>query len=121
MGDQIFVDIGNIASSPEKPPKLMNRFEANVFWLSQKKLKLNSKYNFKINTGQYQVIVNKVKKIIDTNNLQSKKNDNVKKNDICELVFHSSQLIPMDDFSNIKTTGRFCLLDEEEIVAGGIL
>ena len=51
----------------------MNRFEANVFWLSQKKLKLNSKYNFKINTGQYQVIVNKVKKIIDTNNLQSKK------------------------------------------------
>ena len=64
LEDQIFVDIGNIASSPEKPPKLMNRFEANVFWLSQKKLKLNSKYNFKINTGQYQVIVNKVKKLL---------------------------------------------------------
>ena len=60
LDEQIFVDVGNIASRPEKPPKLMNRFEANVFWLSQKKLKLNKKYDMKINTGQYQVNVNVV-------------------------------------------------------------
>ena len=77
----------------------MNRFEANVFWLSQSKLKLNKKYDLKINTGQYHVNINEIKKIIDTNNLQPKKNFNVTKNDICELVFHSSQLIPMDNYS----------------------
>ena len=27
----------------------------------------------------------------------------------------------MDDFTHIKKTGRFCLLDENEIIAGGIL
>ena len=121
LDEQIFVDVGNIASRPGTSPKLMNRFEANVFWLSQSKLKLNKKYDLKINTGQYHVNINEIKKIIDTNNLQPKKNFNVTKNDICELVFHSSQLIPMDDYSHIKSTGRFCLLDENEIVAGGIL
>ena len=121
LDEQIFVDVGNVASRPEKPPKLMNRFEANIFWLSQKKVKLNKKYDMKINTGQYQVSINEIKKVIDTNDLQSKKNYDVTKNDICELVFHSSQLIPMDNYSDIKSTGRFCLLDENEIVAGGIL
>ena len=121
LSDQIFVDVGNIAAKVENPPKLMNRFEANLFWLSGLKLKLNQKYKFKINTGEYNVIVKEVKKIIDTDNLNSKSSKNVSKNDICEVVFHSSQLIPMDDFSVNQKTGRFCLLDDSGIVAGGIL
>ena len=62
LDEQIFVDVGNIVSRPDNPPKLMNRFEANVFWLSQNKLQLNKKYDLKINTGQYQVIINEIKK-----------------------------------------------------------
>ena len=42
----------------------MNRFEANVFWLSQNKLKLNKKYDLKINTGQYHVNINEIKKLL---------------------------------------------------------
>ncbi len=121
LEDQIFVDIGNMASKPENPPKLMNRFEANLFWLSEKKLKTNSKYNLKINTGQYDVTINQIKKVINTDTLSSKQSNVVLKNDICEVIFHSAQLIPMDDFTHIKKTGRFCLLDENEIIAGGIL
>jgi bifunctional enzyme CysN/CysC len=75
----------------------------------------------KINTAEYEVVINKIKNVIDTDNLQQKKTRNVKKNEVCEIVIHSSQLIPMDDFSFSKRTGRFCLLDDEEIVAGGIL
>ena len=30
-------------------------------------------------------------------------------------------IIPMDDYSFNKSTARFCLLDDEEIVAGGII
>lgn len=121
LSEQIFVDVGNVAAKVETPPKLMNRFEANLFWLSDLKLKLNQKYKFKINTGEYSVIIKEVKKIIDTNNLNSKSSKNVLKNDICEVVIHSSQLIPMDDFSINQKTGRFCLLDDSGIVAGGIL
>ena len=121
LSEEIFVDKGNLASDIYKPPKLMNRFESNIFWLSNKKIFLNKKYFMKINTGEYEVTINEVTKIIDTESLDLKKNKNVEKNDICEIVIHSSQLIPIDEYIFNKSTARFCLLDDEEIVAGGII
>ncbi len=121
LSEQIFVDKGNMASDLNTPPKLTNRFESNVFWLSEKKISFEKKYLMKINTGEYEVSINQIKNVIDTDNLNLKKNSNVKKNDVCELVIHSSQLIPMDDYTFNKSTARFCLLDDHEVVAGGII
>ena len=99
----------------------MNTFEANLFWLNDKKLDFDEKYILKINTGEYSVSIRKVNKIIDTENLESKVKAKVpNKNDVCEVIIHSSQLIPMDDFNVLTKTARFCLLDENEIIAGGI-
>ena len=121
LSEQIFVDKGNLAADTAFPPKLTNRFESSVFWLSEKKISHKKKYLMKINTGEYEVSINRIKKVIDTESLNVKKSIAVNKNDVCELVIHSSQLIPMDDYSFNKTTARFCLLDNEEIVAGGIV
>ena len=121
LSDQIFVDKGNMASDIINPPKLTNRFESKVFWLSKKRISFNKKYLMKINTGEYEVSIKQIKNIIDVESLTEKKKLNVEKNDICELVIHSSELIPMDDYSFNKSTSRFCLLDETEIVAGGIV
>ena len=121
LSDQIFVDKGNMASDILNPPKLTKRFESRVFWLSKKKISFNKKYLMKINTGEYEVSINQIKNIIDVESLNEKKKLNVEKNDICEVVIHSSELIPMDDYSFNKSTSRFCLLDEKEIVAGGIV
>ena len=120
LSDEIFVDKGNIISHPNKPPKLMNTFEANLFWLIDKKMDLSKKYQLKINTGEYTVKIRKVNKIIDTESLESTNKKIPNKNDVSEVVIHSSQLIPMDDYNVLTKTARFCLLDENEIVAGGI-
>ena len=73
LSDQIFVDKGNMASDLENPPKLTNRFESRVFWLSKRKISFNRKYLMKINTGEYEVSINKIKKIIDVESLIEKK------------------------------------------------
>ena len=100
----------------------MNTFEANLFWLSEKKLKIDKQYLMKINTGEYNIVISKVSKVINTDNLNSKTSSlSPEKNDVCEVIIHSSQLIPMDDFKVNKKTGRFCILDEEKIIAGGII
>ena len=120
--DQIFIDKGNLISHVTSRPKLMNTFEANLFWLSEKKLKVNKQYLMKINTGEYNIFIRKVSRVIDTNNLNSKNSSlSPEKNDVCEVIIHSSQLIPMDDFKDNQKTGRFCILDEEKIIAGGII
>ncbi len=121
LDEQIFVDKGNLASDTIRPPKLMNRFESNIFWLAEKKILFDKKYLMKINTGEYLVTIKEIKNILDTENLNFKKSKNIKKNDICEVVIHSHQLIPLDDYGFNKSTARFCLLDDEEIVAGGII
>ena len=48
----------------------------------------------KINTANMR-FQNRIKRVIDTENLDIK-NNTVYKNDVCELVIHSSQLIPME-------------------------
>ena len=68
LTDEIFVDKGNVISHNINPPKLMNTFEANLFWLNDNKLDLEGKYQLKINTGEYSVSIRKVNKIIDTEN-----------------------------------------------------
>ena len=120
--DQIFIDKGNLISHVTSRPKLMNTFEANLFWLSEKKLKVDKQYLMKINTGEYNISISKVSKVIDTNDWNSKNSSlSPEKNDVCEVVIHSSQLIPMDDFKDNQKTGRFCILDNEKIIAGGII
>ena len=44
LSEQIFVDKGNMASDIKTPPKLTNRFESRMFWLSKKKISFNKKY-----------------------------------------------------------------------------
>ena len=103
IDEQIFADIGNVVSHKNNPPKLMHTFESNVFWIGKKKLIKKKKYSMKINTGEYLVSVEKILNVIDTNSLNVIKNPTlVNRNEICELILHSSQLIPMDDF---KTNG----------------
>ncbi len=122
LKDQIFVDRGNLICHPKNPPKLMNTFECSLFWIGEKNLKEKQKLTMKINTGEYNITVEKIIKIIDTNNLEKKqKLDVVKKNEVCELILHSPQLIPMDDFTENQNTGRFCLESREGIVGGGIV
>ena len=48
-----------------------------MFWLSKKKISFKKKYLMKINTGEYEVSINKIKKIIDVESLIEKKNNTV--------------------------------------------
>ena len=70
LEEQIFVDKGNLASHLDDCPKLMNTFEANLFWLSDK-VAFKKQYTMKINTGEYTVKISKVMKVIDTDNLNT--------------------------------------------------
>ncbi len=122
LKEQVFVDVGNLVCNVDSPAQLMHTFEASVFWLSNSPLTERKKYKLKINTGEYNVIIEKIKKKIDTNDLSINKDaKEINKNDVCELIIHSSQLIPMDDYKVNKRTGRFCLLDDGLIVGGGIV
>ena len=62
----------------------------------------------KINTGEYNISITEVSKIINTNNLSSKKLTSIpEKNDVCEVIIHSQQLFQWMILKSIKKLEDF--------------
>ena len=72
LDEQLFVDKGNLISHTSNTPKIMNTFEASIFWLSSKNLDLAKNYQLKINTGEYDVKIKNISKVVDTDDLSEK-------------------------------------------------
>ena len=121
LEEEIFSQKGEILSNLDTPPKLLNTFEANIFWLDVNSLELGKKYTIKITTGTYKVEFEKIVKVIDTKDLSKKKSNTVRKNEIAEVILKSNTLIPIDSFYNNESTGRFSIIDDYQTVGGGTI
>lgn len=121
LDQEIFVERGNIVSFEETAPKLVNAFEANIFWLSPNILNVDKKYTIKLTTAKYEIIFEKINKIIDTDDLSKKKSNEISRNDVAEVTLSSQVLIPVDNFNDNPSTSRFSIIDGFEVVGGGII
>ena len=121
LNEKIFVEKGNIISEITKPPSLVNIFEARIFWFSNQRLQINKKYKIKINTTDYDITFSKIKKIINIDDLTEKKNDDVQKNNVADVLIESESILCLDNFELINNTGKFSLIDQFEVVGGGVV
>lgn len=121
LNEKIFVEKGNIISEITKPPSLVNIFEARIFWFSNQRLQINKKYKIKINTTDYDITFSKIKKIINIDDLTEKKNDDVQKNNVADVLIESESILCLDNFELVNNTGKFSLIDQFEVVGGGVV
>ena len=121
LEDQIFLEKGNVLSHTDNAPFLVNTFEANIFWFSKKRLRVNKKYSLKVNTAIHEIFIKKIINIVKTDNLSKKNTTTVGQNDVAEIVIYSPSLISIDNFSENPKTGRFTIIEDFEIVGGGIV
>ncbi len=121
LDEQIFVERGEIASLDTNPPMLTNVFRGRIFWLGHQPLMAGRRYKMKLCTAQYPVDVEKVEKVIDVNDLGTVAADRVERNAIAEVIFRTRAQIPLDPFDHNGVTGRFVIVDEFDIVGGGLI
>ena len=121
LNEKIFVEKGNVISEITKSPSLTNTFEARIFWFSNQRLRINKKYKIKINTTDYEIIFSKIKKIINTDDLTEKKNEDVEKNNVADVLIESESILCIDNFELVNNTGKFSLIDQFEVVGGGVV
>ena len=121
IDQDIFVERGNIVSFVQSAPKLVNTFEASIFWLSDIPLNLEKKYTIKLTTAEYKVNFEKINKVIDTNDLSKKEVNDILRNDVAEVTISSQLLVPVDNFYDNPSTSRFSIIDDFEVVGGGIV
>ena len=121
LDEPIFVERGEIASLESRPPMLTNVFRGRIFWLGRRPLAPGDRYKMKLCTGEHLVEVEKIEKVIDVNDLGISEPDHVDRNAIAEVVLRSRRTLALDPFDHNMFTGRFVLVEDYDIVGGGLI
>ena len=122
LGEQIFVERGDVASLKSELPIVSTTFDVNVFWMGQRNLEKGKLYTLKLTTQEVPCEVVEFKKVTDASTLETLKGQEyLAKNDVAEVTLRTSTPVVFDLFGSIPTTGRFVLVDGYDVCGGGII
>lgn len=116
-----FVMRGDVACHDKDAPVLTHLIPATIFWLSKTPLKVGAQYKIKIATREAMVSVQSINRVIHTDDLSSSTKATVDALDMAEVTFRSRELLALDSFKDQSVLGRIVLLDNYDVVGGGII
>jgi bifunctional enzyme CysN/CysC len=123
LSTQVYIKPGDLmVKAGEAQPKISNRFRANIFWMGKAPLIKGKSYKLKIASARVGVQVEEIVSVIDALGLAGlgKKNQ-IDMYDVAEIIFETAKPIAFDLASELENTGRFALVDDYEISAGGVI
>ena len=121
LEDSILGESGEIASHREDPPIESDVFRALIYWLGGNPLRQGAKYRLRLDGRETEVSVQEIERVIDTADLSTRETDEVVRNDAAEVVLRSRTMLALDEAKSLPRTGRFVLVEGDEIVGGGAI
>jgi bifunctional enzyme CysN/CysC len=121
LDEPLFIERGALASHLERPPVEAETFRARVFWLGQRPLVAGETYLLRLHTAEASVTVQAIEQVIDTGTLAATAAERVERNSVAEVVLRSRAMLAFDAYTDCPRTGRFVLLDGQEIAGGGVI
>lgn len=121
--DEFFNRRGEIITrTNDAPPFVSNRLRASVFWMGRDAMTFHKKYKLKLATQEAEAELESIEKIIDAANLSSREAaDEIRLNDVAEVILHLKNEIAFDVFGDQRATGRFVIVDGYDVAGGGIV
>lgn len=121
--EEVDISRGDLLVEPGTQIKTDKSLEAIVCCLSKKGLPKQKMYTLKINATEVKCKILGVKEYIDINSFQHEQKDkDIEVNDIAVLQLKTASPLYFDNYYDIKETGSFILIDDENnTVAAGIL
>jgi bifunctional enzyme CysN/CysC len=126
LTEQIFVERGAIAALETDPPYELTRFKARLFWLGRAPFRKGKIYRLKLTTQEVECEIEAIERVIDSSTLEtiSRKGEKeifVGRNEVAELTLKTKRPVAFDAHSEIVATGRFVIVDGNEVSGGGII
>jgi len=120
---QLYIKPGEImCKSRETPPQVGSIFKAHVFWLGKRPFVTDKAYKLKLGTTRATVYLNRISSVMDASDLSANTDKpQVERHDVAECVLQTSKPLAFDLAADIEATGRFVIIDDYNIVGGGIL
>lgn len=124
LDEQLFIERGGLASHAAHPPIESNVFRATIFWLGRSPLEAGRRYKLRLATHEVPVEVQSIERVIDidvpeANGVPSEPPGFVERNGIAEIVLRSPAMLAFDNYLSLPRTGRFVLVDGDDIAGGG--
>lgn len=120
---QIYIKPGEIMCRAAEPlPQVGTALKANLFWMGKHPMVPGKKYKMKLATERASVFLRRIEKVLDASDLSAAlKKEQIERHDVAECVLQTVKPIAFDLSREIEATGRFVIIDNYEIVGGGII
>ena len=121
--DAVFLDRGAIVCRPGKGPQLTDRIPASVFWMSKKPLSRDEKLTIRCATQETNCKIEQIKERINSATLEvlEKDADQLANLEVGEVIIKTKKPLAVKDFNDVQELGRFVLVRDQNICAGGIV
>ena len=124
LDEELFIERGELVSHLDHPPVESNVFRARLFWLGREPLRPGRRYKLRIATREVTAEVQSIGRLIDVEALDATSSKSeppamVARNEIADVVLRSPAMLALDTFDRLPRTGRFVLVDGDDIAGGG--
>jgi len=121
--DSVFLDRGNVLCLPDEEPALTDRIPANIFWMTKSDFGKDQKLTIRCATQETGCKVESIEKRIDSSTLEviAENADVIKNLEVAEVIIKTKKPVAIKDFNDVQELGRFVLVQNENICAGGII
>ncbi len=122
LADPLFIERGSVGCPADDKPVVTSSIKANVFWMSKRPYVAGDDIHLRLATQEMPVNIT-VEKKINSSTLEdiSEKPDEVRETEVAQMMIQMKQPIVVDDFNRIQELGRFVLVRDLDVVAGGII
>ena len=127
LDGQLFVERGETVSHAERPPIETDVFRARLFWLGRTPLRAGRRCTLRLGAAAVGVEVQSIERVIDPDEPDGPdgKDDEARQelgqDGIAEVVLRTRAMLALDEFAANPRTGRFVLVDGNEIAGGGLI
>ena len=121
--DAAFLDRGDVVCAPGNEPHITDSIAANMFWMSKRDFNNDTKLTMRCATQEISCKVEKIIKRINSSTLEivGEDSDTVKNLEVAEVIIKTKKPIAIKNFNDVEELGRFVLVHDENICAGGII
>jgi bifunctional enzyme CysN/CysC len=129
LEEQLYIQRGEILTrTSQLPPRISTRLRVSLFWLGKAPMQLKNEYKLKLATTKVKVRIETIHRVIDAGQedgapVSGQENmlNRIECNQVAECTLQLNKAIAFDLSSEFGETGRFVIVDNNEISGGGII
>ena len=121
--DPAFIERGSVLCQADAAPVMTDEFEATMVWMSKKDMRKGERLTLRCATQEQSCRVERIGRRIDSSSLEvlGEDADILKNLEVGEVVIRTKDPIVLTMFSDVQEMGRFVMVRDENICAGGII